>query len=131
MSQSQVSAQASAYVQPQGGEIAEQAAPMANTGPIAWARQNLFGNVTDTLITLVLALLIFWAGWSALSGMFVRANTAGSHRGEGTLAELVAGLYDKLDDAQIRESRCPAKCRGCDCRTRTRFGRFGPSGIAD
>lgn len=101
MSNSQVAA----YVQPDGGEIAEREPPMANTGFVGWVRENLFGNLTDTIITLILAFLLLWAGWSSLSGMFLRANTAGFTQGEGTLARLVADLHSNLDVAEAREAR--------------------------
>ena len=94
-----------AYVQPAGGAVAEREPPKANTGFVGWVRENLFGNLTDAIITLILAFLLLWAGWSSLNGMVLRANTEGFTQGEGTLARLVAELHSKLDAAEIREAR--------------------------
>ena len=105
MTQSQISsAQAAAYVQPAGGEIPEREPPMAAEGAVAWARANLFGNVTDTLITLFLAIFILWASWSALSSFVFRANVEGVTQGEGTMARVVAELDAELDRAAQMEA---------------------------
>ena len=104
MTQSQITA----YVQPEGGTIAEREPPQASEGLLAWARANLFGNLTDTLITVFLAVFLTWAAWSAFSSFVLRANVAGVTQGEGTMARVVAELDQELDRAEAMEAAAAA-----------------------
>ena len=104
MTQSQITA----YVQPEGGTITEREPPQASEGLLAWARANLFGNLTDTLITVFLAVFLTWAAWSAFSSFVLRANVAGVTQGEGTMARVVAELDQELDRAEAMEAAAAA-----------------------
>ena len=49
-------------------------APPQPPGPIAWLRQNLFSNWYNSLLTIVLLLLIYWAGNAILRWVFITAD---------------------------------------------------------
>ena len=92
-----VSKTAPYYIQPT--DIPEREPPLASQGIIAWARANLFGSVTDTIITVLLAVILLWASWNAISSFVLRANVEGVTQGEGTMARVIAELDAELDEA--------------------------------
>ena len=49
-------------------------APPLPPGPIAWLRKNLFSNWYNSLLTIVLLFLIYWAGSAILRWVFVSAD---------------------------------------------------------
>ncbi len=48
--------------------------PVRQTGPVAWARRNLFGSVGDTIVTLVGGGLLLWAVYSFVGWVFTGAH---------------------------------------------------------
>lgn len=48
--------------------------PIRQTGPVAWARRNLFGGIADTIVTLVGGALLVWALYSLLTWVFTGAH---------------------------------------------------------
>ncbi len=55
---------------------------IAASGPLGWARQNLFGSVSSTIVTLLLGLLlVYWAvgfvGWAFVHAVWSVPETAG------------------------------------------------------
>ncbi len=89
----------SAYIR-KGDLLAQRDPPATATGALGWVRANLFGSLSDTIISLVLGALILMGGWSALSGLVLRANFEGKTQGEGLLATLMTDLDPRLVEAQ-------------------------------
>lgn len=50
------------------------------TSAAAWARANLFGGVGDTLLTVFVAALALWLGWSLLDWAIIRADWFGQSK---------------------------------------------------
>ena len=94
-----------AYVQPVDGGIAQRPPPLETEGLIAWVRTNLFGNLTDAFITVLLFFLLLWAAWSSFSSFVLRSNVEGVTQGEGTMARVVADLEARLDRAENMQQK--------------------------
>jgi general L-amino acid transport system permease protein len=54
--------------------------PMATTGALAWIRERLFPNVGGSVMTILIALLLFWAVPPLIDFLFVHAVWAGADR---------------------------------------------------
>src|SRR5690554_3992183 len=49
-------------------------APVSSTGAVAWIRRNLFANVLDSIVSVVLGVTIVWAGWSLINWILFSAS---------------------------------------------------------
>ena len=54
--------------------------PVLQTGPVKWAREHLFGTVTNTLLTLISLYLLYLLVPPVLNWVLFDANLAGSDR---------------------------------------------------
>ena len=83
-----------------GDLLSQRQPPADSSGALGWIRTNLFGTVSDAIISLILGSLILLGGWSAVSGLLLRANFEGKTQGEGLLATFMTDLDATLEDAE-------------------------------
>lgn len=48
--------------------------PVNSTGFVAWIRRNLFSNIADSIVSVVLGVVVVWAAWGLLSWILVSAS---------------------------------------------------------
>lgn len=68
--------------------------PITAVGPLGWLRANLFSSVTNSVVTLVMAVLIVWFAWSFLSWS-IRSAQWGVI--SNNLRVIVNGLYPRQE----------------------------------
>ena len=99
MSQTEIAA----YVRPEG-LLPERAPPTSAEGIAARMRRNLFGNLTDTLITLLLAVFPNLGGLVFGFLSFPARQLVWRDAGGGDAGRRLYTLGDRLDEAAAREA---------------------------
>ncbi|TVQ21939.1 MAG: amino acid ABC transporter permease [Leptolyngbya sp. DLM2.Bin15] len=64
--------------------------PIAQTGPLAWARKNLFSDWFNSILTVVVASVLLWSGWGLVTWIFSKAQWPVV---ENNLGFMMTGLY--------------------------------------
>lgn len=64
--------------------------PIAQTGPLAWARKHLFSDWFNSILTVVVAAVLLWSGWGLVTWIFSKAQWPVV---ENNLGFMMTGLY--------------------------------------